>query len=618
MVRRTRLLALAMMLFVACDDRRGIQGLNASLKIGTGNDQPIDFGNVVIATPIKKRVTIKNDGSRPLLLSHPTLTGHDAFGFGDLPTPVPQGETMELVLSFNPSRPGAFSAQLAITTNDRNFPTVTLTLTGNGIDPSAKVCAPPLAFIPTNCGADKSLDFGTVIEKLPKRRDVYVEALGMREGATVSGFEWLEITGPSCAGGSNPFSVDAAGFTLAPGASQRVPVVFRPMCEGTGFAGTLAIKDGDTLIGTVAVTGAGVADCGDRTDTYKQRDPNDNKVDVLFVLDDSPDARHQDVQEAASAFFTALTAGDADFRVAVTTTTYHHRAGALLTTANGTRVVTRDMPSPSAVFQEILGRMSHDGRSDEYGMAIIASALTLSTLEYTDGAFAHGPGTADLDFLRTDAGFSAIVISDADDLTANIDDSIGYIKTLSGLPAGFKQAMRDNPGEHFSVYLVVDPGAITRQCPGFLDTNGTPRYHQALASLQASGELISFCSDYAATFESIATAIAKPLCSFRLEHGPLTLDEPRTFCIRGGRCFDASEYSYDKPTGGAPGGTVHVAQTACPNGGATFDVAYRSCLRTLDFDDDGVCDALDNCSQVKNPDQADLDSDDTGDLCEPL
>ena len=37
-----------------------------------------------------------------------------------------------------------------------------------------------------------------------------------------------------------------------------------------------------------------------------------------------------------------------------------------------------------------------------------------------------------------------------------------------------------------------------------------------------------------------------------------------------------------------------------------------------DADDDGVCDELDNCINVFNPDQSDTDSDDTGDACECL
>lgn len=36
-----------------------------------------------------------------------------------------------------------------------------------------------------------------------------------------------------------------------------------------------------------------------------------------------------------------------------------------------------------------------------------------------------------------------------------------------------------------------------------------------------------------------------------------------------------------------------------------------------DLDNDGVPDEVDNCSEVFNPDQADLDGDGLGDVCDP-
>jgi hypothetical protein len=53
--------------------------------------------------------------------------------------------------------------------------------------------------------------------------------------------------------------------------------------------------------------------------------------------------------------------------------------------------------------------------------------------------------------------------------------------------------------------------------------------------------------------------------------------------------------------------------------GAVFETLFQGVTRTFnDRDSDGLDDAVDNCPDVPNPEQADSDGDGTGDACDPL
>ena len=43
-----------------------------------------------------------------------------------------------------------------------------------------------------------------------------------------------------------------------------------------------------------------------------------------------------------------------------------------------------------------------------------------------------------------------------------------------------------------------------------------------------------------------------------------------------------------------------------------------SCLLAADNDSDGICDSLDNCPDIANADQSDLDGDGIGDMCDAV
>jgi hypothetical protein len=61
-----------------------------------------------------------------------------------------------------------------------------------------------------------------------------------------------------------------------------------------------------------------------------------------------------------------------------------------------------------------------------------------------------------------------------------------------------------------------------------------------------------------------------------------------------------------------PGSTTSTTSTS-----TSTTTSSTSTLEDTDMDDDGVSDDIDDCMDVPNPDQADLDEDGTGDVCDP-
>ncbi len=622
---------LCFLALTACERGGHLQGLAPMLVIDLDTTQAIDFGDAEVGEVIERTVTLKNDGRRPLTLADADLTGHDAFKYSALPETLPAGQQAAIVLTFRPGRIGTFSAQLTFTTNDERHEVISLVMNGRGVDPFTRVCAPPLDETADNCLGDRSLSFGQVLEGQTKASALRVDAVGTRT-VEVNGFSLSAVEKPACAAGTADdaiFTVTSGPLTLAPGDQGRISLHFTPPCaDPSAYSATLEIHGGGQLIATARLNGTGLVDCTRHEETHTQRDPSDNRVDVLFVIDDSGStAPYQSaIRNSATAFFNALLEGDADFHVAVTTTDYAHKRGALVASDGGVKVVTRAMENASAGaalsgFQSIMDKLDTNGSSAEYGFATIATALTYAG-DFSDGEFASGQGTADLTFLRADAGFYAIIVSDADDFTAGIADVAYYIKNLSGMlgkpgiGADFKQLMRSDPDDHFGIYGIIDPGRTSSAC-GFADSNGTPNYHTGIDAVGASGLVVSLCSDFDATLSGLGRAISRPQCTFTVSQAQPTLDETYSVCIDGGACIAAQDLTIAAAGPGAPNGTVSIAAASCPmGGGATFRFDYGACRRSRDGDQDGVADALDNCPETANSGQEDDNADGTGDACE--
>jgi hypothetical protein len=664
-------------LFAGCGEQ-GLMGVSPDLVIEielapTDNkDLVIDFSDVVVTNAAKRNLILSNKGRRSLEILDAKYAGDKAFTYTKLPAALAQGETGKVIATFTPTEVGMFEGTLTLTTNDPDSRQVVIKFKGTGAEPNVLVCTPPLDITEENCKPGRRvLDFGPTIEKFSRKRFVRVQAIGgsdvLLSSATVSG-----VSGPRCAKNLEDVFVPDALENPTRVESQtdlRLGIAFSPPCAGE-YSAELIIETNDPRNPSPRVTLVGVAeqDCIAYSETYTSKVERDNKVDILFIIDDSGSMHdiQTTVKTYAANFVGELTnpANPVDFHIGVTTTDMNasSKQGKLMsrTFTSGAfsetiRIINRDSLAgapnaadrgPVRAFQLLVDQVTTNGSADEYGFAVAAAALTYGGSYTYTGDWGGGTVTgaanistsADLSkpngFLRPDARLAIIVISDEDDSTGNIAQVAQYVKSLQGLvgrpgvPANFKKRVLDNPDENLSFFAIVDPSPGPSQgCPkpsnykpGDIPYSwaysGSPKYHTGIQNLGPSGQIISLCSDFAKTLSGIGKIIAKAQCAFAVQQGQVTVDEDNTLCINGGQCFSSGEYTYEPPAEGYPFGQLVIKEASCPQTESSITFDYTSCLRTPDTDKDGVPDLMDNCPFLANPDQLDENSDGVGDLCE--
>lgn len=212
------------------------QEIDASPAALSFGDEDIDSGPT---TPLD--VTISNLGDNTLTFTgaQVAITGADAASFGisadsGEATLAPAG-TRTISVTFDPSTTGAKTANLVITSDDTDEPSVSIPLSGNAVNQQLVVTGGPLGF------GSHDIDAGATAAQ-----DITI---------TNSGGSTLNFTGAGIA----IAGADAADFAfvgapsiapLAPAASRIVSVQFDPSVIGTKTA-TIEITSngGDTSVG---------------------------------------------------------------------------------------------------------------------------------------------------------------------------------------------------------------------------------------------------------------------------------------------------------------------------------------------------------------------------------
>lgn len=639
------------------------------IRLDAAERTDVDFGEVVVSNRVSRTLVFENIGRRSLEIETAEYQGDTTFSHTPLPTTLAIGEQAKVVFSFEPDRAGPGRGAITLRTNELVRKDVLIALTGNGTDPSIRVCAPPLDLIDQNCRpGNRRLDFGRTLVGGLRTRQVSTAAIG-GSAVEVTNIAWRYIERPSCKSPGG-FEIPLAGTVLhlAPKDVQKLDVLFQPQCAGD-YAAELTFETSDPKNPgpRVLIEGQGEPDCVARSERYTPVIEYDNKVDILFILDDSSSMQYiQDtVKQYAASFITELSnpAKPMDFHIGVTTTDLAKpsRRGKLVsrTVAAGAftetiRVINKhslqNAPNPAdrgpvRAFQLLMEAIDTSGSADEFGFATAGAALTYGgSFSYTFGGVTQTiQGAADIStstdpakpngFLRPDARLSVIILSDEDDSTENVAQMAAYVRDLGGLvgrpgvPAGFKQRVLDDPAHDFQVFAVVDPSATTTQgCPAppgwqpgdppYSYGSGTPSYHAGVAAFGTAARIVSLCSDFPTTLSDLAKSIARPQCSFEVQAGVVTIGEAASLCITGGRCFAPGEYTIEPPSNAHRNGLVRLTDAACPSVQTELQFDFTSCQRSLDADNDGIPDLMDVCPAIANVSQSDEDSDGTGDACE--
>jgi Abnormal spindle-like microcephaly-assoc'd, ASPM-SPD-2-Hydin/HYDIN/CFA65/VesB-like, Ig-like domain/PQQ-like domain len=211
---------------------------------------PVSFGHVsvggtagsaTVTAGATGAVTVTGVTASSAGTPDPFSTGKVTRTHGGVTTPVTfpvslaAGDTLHVPVTMTPRQPGGLSGFLGFATNSANFPTVSVPLTGDGVEAGLFATA-------------STLSFSTVA--------------GLKPATSVDIANWgaTAETIQSATAPAGPFSaagLPAAGTTLGPGQSIVVTVTFQPPAAGT-FSSSFVIH-GSAGSATVALTGKATA-----------------------------------------------------------------------------------------------------------------------------------------------------------------------------------------------------------------------------------------------------------------------------------------------------------------------------------------------------------------------
>jgi hypothetical protein len=197
----------------------------------------LDFGEVLVGAATAASVTVTNAGNAPLEVGAVAACAGTSpdFSASAAAFTVAPGTSQELVVTFAPTLAGASTGCIALSTNDPAAASATVQVAGAGRAPPA----PAMSVEPA------TLAFGSVRRESSKVLYATVRNAGTAELA-VSAIA-------RCAGTSREFAFSSAPFTVAPGASRRVYVAYRPADRGSDL-GCVVLTTNDATAPSFALT----------------------------------------------------------------------------------------------------------------------------------------------------------------------------------------------------------------------------------------------------------------------------------------------------------------------------------------------------------------------------
>lgn len=280
------------------------------------------------------------------------------------------------------------------------------------------------------------------------------------------------------------------------------------------------------------------------TESFQQGVDN-NKVDILWVIDDSTSM--QEEQEAVAENFTAfidhLNAAGTDYQIGVTTTTQRNDGFIL-------GVLTPETPNFDQVVQDLI-HVGEDGFGFERGLEMARAAFSIRNAEENAG------------FLREDAALAIIIVSDEND-----EHSFGSVETDI---AFFEHEIKEN-SDHVTLYAVVPPRG--EFCPVDADRAhriavGGDRYIDVAEG--TGGFAVNICDgNFAEDLSAIGQGINTMLNHFELEALPVL----ESIVVQ----IDEEEISQDDINGwsyAADKNAIILHGTAVPAAHSRITVSYQ-------------------------------------------
>ncbi len=293
-------------------------GINEVFPSAAVNPELVSFGDVPVDYSSELWVDVINTGQVELNLS--SFEIDDPFTLGDHDVVVPADDQITIPISFLPTNYTSYTGALSIGTDDPDHPSLTVLLTGTGVDaPTPDIDVDVLA-----------IDFGAVSPGSVSPRWFILSNVG-DSSLTVSAMDQA---------GSGAFQVvgDPTGFSVAAGASTTIVVSYAPVAT-TGDNGSLLIHsdDPDEPSTTVTFIGNGggdfeypvpIIDCPAQIaprdtvtlDGSASYDPSENEpLTYTWTLVEVPEGSQATMSstESATAYLASDIAGDYAVQLAV-------------------------------------------------------------------------------------------------------------------------------------------------------------------------------------------------------------------------------------------------------------------------------------------------------------
>ena len=548
----------------------------------TMRDGLLNFGAVNVGYTTTLPIRIRNTGNANCTLASYTLNslrGRSEFSVTTAqpaPIMIQPGQIQEISVAFSPTSSSDLPYTSLVNSVDFVLNGPSLMQTDWSIGILARATTPAIDVLP------RDVDFGTVTWENPLAPDNRSTCGSETRDITIynSGSGPLTISSIEIAASSDPVflvtEVSQGGSTLtAPytninvngGQSLSVRLRFFPSRASPASHRGLLVIDNDVTnpMGngaplTVPLTGEGTTNAG-QTDTFQQL--TDNKVDILWVVDDS--GSMQDEQNALSnnfqSFISFADSLSVDYQVGVITTEVNDSSvSGVLWACNGYNpIIDASDANRVAAFQCAArvtnppngNRRPNPGGSDSQEAGLQAARIALDVPNVTG---------ANNGFLRSDARLAVIIVSDEDDQSdGSVNLYVDFFRNLKG----------------FRNSQLVSVSAIAGDVPNGCSTAvAGDRYAAAASAL--NGRFESIC---ASSWTNMLRGIGLGVFALRSSWTLSRPADPSTIRVTvNGQTVSQSStngWTYDSTFN-----TIDFFGSAVPNAGATVTVTYDSlCLR---------------------------------------
>ena len=443
----------------------------------------LDFGNdfdiVGGSEPITQTVQVQNVGAAPLhILDLYLAKGEPSYDVSQISAlTLNVGATAQFTVTFDPKQPFEHPEQVLIDSDDCETPTAAVDVNGVGLAPQIEV--DPL-----------TVDFGYLDVGCETAQKITISNVGNAPLVLTSApqFTSNDPNAFTYFAGSNPEDLTSEltfPLTIPVGEGRDTWLTYAPLDEQDDH-GVLAVTSNDPYQPSVhAEQTGGITGTVENEDLFEQ--PAKPMTDIVFVVDNSGSMTEEQANLANNFeyFIYKLQTSNADYRIGVITTDQSDFQG---------EVITPDTLNAVEKFtdQAVAGT---GGSGTERALQMLYNCVQPG-----------GDCSKTADFMRDDALFAGIIVSDEPDQSALTPE--GYVE--------YFWTLKDDPD-------LIKIHAIAGHIPDVTcSTCASPGFGYDTAVDLTEGTFLDVCADdWGASLSALAESSIQDLSLFKLSEDPV-------------------------------------------------------------------------------------------------